>query len=112
MSFTLGQRGPSYMAPRFHLNGPVVTGGSSVGSMNGVVTVLNASPAIGARNTYAYQWYRGIVQFAASTIANATSASYSVIGADRTASGVVCRVTVTNPAGTLQRGIVYPIVLP
>jgi hypothetical protein len=48
----------------------------------------------------------------ASIIANATSASYSVVAADRTASGVVAQVTVTNPHGTARRNVVYPILLP
>jgi hypothetical protein len=112
MAYTIGQKGPTYMAPRFMERGPVVTGGSSVGSMNGVVTVLNASPAVGARVTYAYQWYRGTQVLTASTIANATSASYSVVGADRTASGVVAQVTITNPHGSSRRNVVYPVTLP
>jgi hypothetical protein len=113
MAYSVGQRGRS-MAPRFHLTGPTVTNpNSSVGSMNAVATVINASPAaVGARVTYAYQWYRGTLPLAASTIANATSASYSVVGADRTASGVVAQVTLTSPHGTTRRNVIYPVTLP
>jgi hypothetical protein len=112
MAYTIRQSGPTFMAPRFMERGPVVTGGSSVGSMNAMATVLNASPAVGARVTYGYQWYRGTQVLTASIIANATSASYSVVAADRTASGVVAQVTVTNPHGTARRNVVYPILLP
>jgi hypothetical protein len=62
--------------------------------------------------TYAYQWYRGTQVLTASTIANATSASYSVVAADRTASGVVAQITITNPHGTTRRNVVYPVTLP
>jgi hypothetical protein len=104
----------SFMAPRWLHAPPVVTGGSSVGSMSGTATVVGASPAVGPRNTYAYQWYRGTIpNVAASTIANATNSTYVAVGADRTASGVVAKVTVTNPHGAvLTRSIIYPIVLP
>jgi hypothetical protein len=112
MAYNLRQSGPTYMKPRFMERGPTITNNAAtVGSVGAVATVLNASPAVGARVTYAYQWYRGSQVLAASTIANATSASYSIIGSDRTASAVTLVATLTNPHGAWSRTVVYPVTL-
>jgi hypothetical protein len=80
--------------------------GYSYQSIGATVTV-DAGPWGGARNTFAYAWYRGTA-----TVSNATSASYAIAAADRTTGFVTCKITGTNALGGKSSDAVLKIILP